>query len=52
MNGYKLLRTYAHQSAADLVTGLVAAVETFAAGALQADDITLLIVERLPVNSV
>ncbi|MBO9315388.1 MAG: SpoIIE family protein phosphatase [Chloroflexus sp.] len=46
------LRTYAHQSAADLVTGLVAAVETFAAGALQADDITLLIVERLPVNSV
>jgi serine phosphatase RsbU (regulator of sigma subunit) len=41
------LQTHAQQSAADLVTGLVAAVDTFAAGAPQADDITLLIVERL-----
>ncbi|WP_298820798.1 SpoIIE family protein phosphatase [Chloroflexus sp.] len=41
------LQAHASRAAADLVTTVVAAVETFAAGAPQADDMTLLIVERL-----
>ncbi|WP_322820088.1 SpoIIE family protein phosphatase [Chloroflexus sp.] len=41
------LQTLCQQPAPDLVTAVVAAVDTFAAGAPQADDITLLIVERL-----
>jgi serine phosphatase RsbU (regulator of sigma subunit)/anti-sigma regulatory factor (Ser/Thr protein kinase) len=41
------LQTLCHYSAPDLVSAVVATVDTFAAGAPQADDITLLIVERL-----
>jgi len=41
------LQTLCHHPAPDLVAAVVAAVDTFAAGAPQADDITLLIVERL-----
>ncbi|WP_322512676.1 SpoIIE family protein phosphatase [Chloroflexus sp.] len=44
-----LLREQAHCAAADLVAAAVAAVDAFASGAPQADDMTLLIVERLLV---
>jgi serine phosphatase RsbU (regulator of sigma subunit) len=41
------LRRYAERSASDLVAAIIADVEAHAAGAPQADDMTLLIVKRL-----
>ncbi|RMD76164.1 MAG: stage II sporulation protein E, partial [Chloroflexi bacterium] len=47
---HHVLQAHATQTANDLVTTVVAAVDAFAAGAPQADDITLLVVERLPAE--
>lgn len=45
-----LLRAQAQSAAAELVAAAVSAVDAFAQGAPQADDITLLVVERLPAD--